>query len=82
MLAALGGGCQTPVGALALTYDRGIRLWGLVASVDGKRVVRGDLTGGIEDPENLGLGLADLLRRRGADELLEENAPAPPVSHP
>ena len=82
VLAALGGGCQTPVGALALTYDRGIRLWGLVASVDGKRVVRGDLTGGIEDPENLGLGLADLLRRRGADELLEENAPAPPVSHP
>ena len=82
VLAALGGGCQTPLGALGLTYDRGIRLWGLVASVDGKRVVRGDLTGGIEDPESLGLGLADLLRRRGAGELLEENAPAPPVSHP
>lgn len=82
VLAALGGGCQTPVGALGLTYEGGIRLWGLVASVDGKRVVRGDLTGGIGDPESLGLGLADLLRRRGADELLEENAPAPPVSHP
>ena len=82
LLAALGGGCQTPVGALGLTYEGGIRLWGLVASVDGKRVVRGDLTGGIGDPESLGLGLADLLRRRGADELLEENAPAPPVSHP
>ncbi len=82
VLAALGGGCQTPLGALGLTYDRGIRLWGLVASVDGERVVRGDLTGGIDDPENLGLGLADLLRRRGADELLDENAPAPPVSRP
>ena len=82
VLAALGGGCQTPVGALGVTYGHGIRLWGCVATVDGERVVRGDLTGGIEEPDSLGFKLADLLRRRGGGELLEELAPAPPLSHP
>ena len=44
LLHRLEGGCQVPVGALGLPFERGLRLWGLVASVDGRRVVRGDLT--------------------------------------
>ncbi len=84
LLAALGGGCQTPLGALGLPFDRGLRLWALVASLDGTRVVRGDLTGRLEDPEGLGRKLAERLAGRGGSELLQEelNAPAPPVSHP
>jgi len=71
-LEALGGGCQVPIGALGLAYDERLRLWGLVASPDGKRVVRGDLTGHLADPQALGHKLANLLRKRGAEPILAE----------
>ncbi|MGD2070320.1 MAG: hydroxymethylbilane synthase [Gemmatimonadota bacterium] len=72
VLAALEGGCQVPIGATAIPYGHGLRLWGLVASPDGKRVVRDDVTGDLDDPEALGLMLADSLRTRGADDILSE----------
>ena len=71
-LEALGGGCQIPIGALGVPYDKKLRLWGLVASPDGRRVVRGDLTGSLADPDALGHALADLLRDRGAEAILAE----------
>ena len=71
-LEALGGGCQVPIGALGIPYDQKLRLWGLVASPDGRRVVRGDLTGSLADPQVLGQSLADLLRERGAEAILAE----------
>ena len=71
-LEALGGGCQVPIGALGVPYDEKLRLWGLVASPDGMRVVRGDLTGNLADPKDLGHKLADLLRERGAGPILAE----------
>ncbi len=71
-LEALGGGCQVPIGALGIPYDAKLRLWGLVASPDGRRVVRGDLTGSLADPQALGQTLADLLRERGAEAILAE----------
>ena len=71
-LEALGGGCQVPIGALGIPYDEKLRLWGLVASPDGRRVVRGDLTGSLADPQALGQTLAELLRERGAEEILAD----------
>lgn len=71
-LEALGGGCQVPIGALGIPYDEKLRLWGLVASPDGRRVARGDLTGGLADPQALGQSLAELLRERGAEAILSE----------
>lgn len=71
-LEALGGGCQVPIGALGVPYDTKLRLWGLVASPDGSRVVRGDLTGSLTEPEALGHALADVLRERGAGAILAE----------
>ena len=71
-LEALGGGCQVPIGALGVPYDQKMRLWGLVASADGRRVVRGDLTGSLTDAQALGHKLADLLRERGAEAILAE----------
>lgn len=84
MLAALEGGCQVPIAALGLPYDGGLRLWGLVASPDGRRVVRGDLTGEPKDPEGLGVRLAGMLRDRGAMEILDAipEGAAPGLSHP
>ena len=68
-LAALGGGCNVPLGAFAEPdAAAGLRLRGLVASPDGSAVVRGELRGG--NPERLGRALADDLLARGAGELL------------
>jgi hydroxymethylbilane synthase len=68
-LAALGGGCNVPLGAFAEPHDAaGLSLRGLVASPDGSAVVRGELRGG--NPERLGRALADDLLARGAGELL------------
>ena len=71
-LEALGGGCQVPIGALGIPYDEKLRLWGLVASPDGRRLVRGDLTGSLADPQALGHTLAAQLQERGAVEILAE----------
>ena len=70
LLESLGGGCQVPVGALGMPYEGGLRLWGLVASTDGSRVVRGDVTGTAAEPAELGIRLADLLREQGAGTIL------------
>ena len=70
LLESLGGGCQVPVGALGMPYEGGLRLWGLVASTDGSRVVRGDVTGTAAEPVELGIRLADLLREQGAGTIL------------
>jgi hydroxymethylbilane synthase len=68
-LAALGGGCNVPLGAFAEPdAAAGLRLRGLVASPDGSAVVRGELRGG--NAERLGRALADDLLARGAGELL------------
>ncbi len=71
-LEALGGGCQVPIGALGIPYDEKLRLWGLVASPDGRRVARGDLTGSLAEPQALGQSLAEVLRERGAEAILAE----------
>jgi hydroxymethylbilane synthase len=63
-----GGGCHVPIGALAMAERDSITLSGVVASVDGKRLMRRSVTG--DDPESLGEKLADILKKEGADELI------------
>lgn len=67
----LGVGANAPLGALALPHGPWIRLWGMVASPDGRSVVRGDVTGPRQEPRQAGQSLAELLLARGARELLE-----------
>lgn len=66
-LAALEGGCQVPIGALAMTDT----LFGFIADVDGVRVVRGSIALDPDDPELGGIRLANRLRGEGASEILE-----------
>lgn len=66
-LAGLGGGCAVPVAAYA-TAEARISLQGLVASVDGKRLLR--VQGDGDDAAELGRGLAGEAVRQGAGELL------------
>ena len=67
---ALGGSCEVPLGAYAVS--RGDRLWlrGFVATADGARIAHAELDGEAADPEALGLKLAAGLRAQGADDIL------------
>lgn len=69
-LRSLGGGCQLPIAAYAVVREKRIRLDGLVADPQGKRVVRDRIAGGLEEAEGLGTRLAEQLLERGADGLL------------
>ncbi|MDQ5846801.1 MAG: hydroxymethylbilane synthase [Acidobacteriota bacterium] len=71
-LRSLGGGCQLPIAAYAVVRDKKIRLQGLVADSLGKRVVRDQISGSLDEAEELGQQLAARLMRLGADELLAE----------
>ena len=68
----LQGGCQVPIAGYA-EFEKGlIMLRGLVAQVDGKKIIRGDIAGPPENAEELGLVLAEDLLSRGADKILNE----------
>jgi hydroxymethylbilane synthase len=68
-LLGLGGGCAVPVAAFAEADEDIIRLTGLVASVDGKKLIK--VTGEGTDPFELGKQLALESVQQGADEILE-----------
>jgi len=57
-------------------------LWGIVASPDGRRLVRADLTDPTSHPDELGRRVAELLLSRGAGELLASVEPAAKPRHP
>ncbi len=62
LLAALGGGCREPIGALATIEDGVLRLIGFAASEDGVAHARGQLVGAASDAQQLGEGLAATLK--------------------
>ncbi|MBI2918675.1 MAG: hydroxymethylbilane synthase [Chloroflexi bacterium] len=69
-LRGLGGGCQTPIAALAERRDGQLHLQGLVVSTDGSRLIRSDMSAPSSDPEGLGQRLAQRLLDMGASEVL------------
>lgn len=71
-LAGLGGGCSLPVGALAKVADGQISLQALVASPNGRQLIR--VTGGapVADARRLGQQLSAEALARGAGDLLSE----------
>lgn len=71
-LQRLGGGCQVPVAGYARIESGKLILTGLVAGVDGRKVVRGKEEGPPEKNKELGERLAGDLLQRGAGEILQE----------
>lgn len=70
-LRRLEGGCQVPIAAYAtLDVPDRLRLRGLVGSLDGTMVVRGERSGPVETAESLGTVLAEALLEQGAAEVL------------
>jgi hydroxymethylbilane synthase len=71
-LVALGGDCHTPIAGFATGDRERVRLRGVVSSTDGRRVVRGESSGGAGEAAALGTALAEELLGRGARAILEE----------
>lgn len=67
---ALGGSCSIPLAAYAQPDAAGLRLRVLVASPDGRQVLRAECVGAARDPERLGEHAAQELLAQGADRVL------------
>ncbi|WP_338835020.1 Porphobilinogen deaminase [Moorella humiferrea] len=71
-LRSLEGGCQVPIGALATVEGEAMIIQGMVASLDGRRVLRDFVCAATSAPEAAGRELARKLLDRGAGTILEE----------
>jgi hydroxymethylbilane synthase len=73
LVEALGGGCQTPVGALASTVgENELELVGVVVSLDGARAVQARGRAPRPAAAALGRQVADELIEKGASEILAD----------
>lgn len=70
-LAALGGGCTVPVGALAQVKADQVQLEALIAAPDGSQTLRETLSGPRAEAVSLGAKLAERLLARGGDAFLK-----------
>ena len=68
----LEGGCQVPIAAYATLEDGSLSLRGLVASLDGTRVLRSQVQGPEAEAESLGAEAASMVLEQGAGEILSE----------
>jgi hydroxymethylbilane synthase len=71
LLDRLEGECQVPIAAYATASGTGLRLEGLVASVDGKEMIRDVVEGTTEHAGEVGRHLAERLLARGGDKILK-----------
>ncbi len=72
LVAELGGGCQVPIGALALPEGEGLDLQAVVVSLNGQRAVRARDRGPAADAAGLGRRVARQLLEDGAGAILDE----------
>jgi hydroxymethylbilane synthase len=66
----LGGSCQIPVAGHAIVDGETIRIDGLVAELDGSKVIRMTRRGPVQQCREIGIALAESLLSQGADAIL------------
>ena len=71
-LRELEGGCQVPIGVNTKIEGDTLTLIGMVASLDGKRLIKDSISGKAAEAEKLGGDLAEKVRQLGAGEILAE----------
>lgn len=71
-LKRLEGGCQVPIAGFAQLDNGQVKLTGLIASVDGNKIIKKSATGSPDEAESLGIRLAEDLLSMGGKEILEE----------
>lgn len=69
-LRALGGGCRLPIAAYGLIEGGRLTLEGLVAAPNGTSVIRDKVWGTLDEAEELGRKLADMIMEKGGKKLL------------
>ena len=67
----LNGGCQVPIACYAVLEDQQIWLRGMVGQPDGTRLITAEARGPLNDPEALGVQVAEDLLAQGAQEILD-----------
>ncbi|MFQ5992474.1 MAG: hydroxymethylbilane synthase [Nitrospiraceae bacterium] len=72
LLERLEGGCQVPIAAHATIRNKELLVDGLIASVDGQRLIRDTVHGKASSAGDLGVELADKLLARGGRAILAE----------
>lgn len=72
-LARLGGGCDLPVGAHATLQGEALLVQGMVASLDGRSVLRSSKQGRPADGPTMGTALAEEILAAGGLGLLEDS---------
>ena len=71
-LKRLEGGCQVPIGAFGTTEGGNVTLTGLIASVDGRQILKEEATAPAASAAELGTMLAEKLLERGGRKILDE----------
>lgn len=69
-LRVLEGGCQVPIGVNTMINGNNLTLTGMVASLDGKQLLKDSVTGDRTLPDEIGAKLAEKLKQQGAGEIL------------
>lgn len=72
LLERLQGGCQVPIAAHATVKGDTLIMDGLIASVDGRRLIRDTIQGPASEAHGLGIQLAEKLLAQGGDLILNE----------
>ncbi len=72
LVAALGGGCQLPLGGIAEHDGADLAMQAVVSSPDGARVIKRAARGSFARPAELGRRVADDLAKAGAVGILDE----------
>jgi len=67
----LGANCKTPIAAFASVHNTNLTIDGMVASTDGRMVLRGQLTSDEQDSKKIGEELAESLIKKGAQIVME-----------
>lgn len=71
-LAAVEGGCQVPVGVYAVMNEaQQLQVEAIIASLDGKTLLRDSLIGAADDAQQMGTELANKLLDQGGREILQ-----------
>ncbi len=71
LLFRLEGGCQVPIGGYGTLLNDCLTLEGLVASLDGKEIIRESQTVAIAEAGKIGVAVADALLAKGARRILD-----------
>lgn len=72
LLQTLEGGCQVPIGVYTKIADNALHIKAMIGSLDGKKIVKCELSGNLSDAGQLGIKAANQLLASGGREILAE----------